>query len=440
MKIGGQKGRRPYLTPENSSMGNRANTSLEHLVAAANVRHEQALRVDGVPVLIWRKTSTGSKPCTCCKPSTTASHNLMFATSGSVGSTDINDTGDNSISDYSILGVGSPGPARPERENSIRMQTHTATETPTNRATSEDDEDFAYDGDSETESLNIRNTEFNGHPDPFEYVDLPEDMSDRTPSTNGTIDSYITGDNIRCPVCIGTNYVNSWQPVGAVRVVMSFLDSDTFETDGYIDANATPNCLTLEPGQFLEFSVKLPKYFTSVEKIGMFNMRNSANGGELKLKQLDVLKNATPKTVLHDRNGVGGETTFRFEATSRTLITHFDSVLRLSDPTYAQFPPLSLPYEREYLETNTSVSVEFSASVEAQPGDVVIDYKHKRTWKITNANPKSSAEGRSLQFLADMRLVNQHEVLACLSVFEMPVSNAEKPFQLVNSKFQSGKR
>jgi hypothetical protein len=427
MRFGGSS-RRPFLTPENKGMGNLANKRLEHTVAAANTQHEQALRVDGVPTIFWRRASPAGRVCSCslCNNPISGAHD---DTDDDIVLFDISST-DGQLSDYEILGTATKEPhkgsifksAQVDRKDSSLIS-----------STQINDDQWIFEGGHETESRYKLGDNDEGNEDPFQDADIPFSIEGKIASPASG--PALKGDAIKCPVCVGAGYVDSWSPHGGYRHVMAFLDDDVYSTNGNLKINTRPNILTLEPGEYLEFTVGLPAYTVALLECRLYDYRDRLEGLTVETGP-GVYLPASEAEVL---DKVGDETVsvkFRYVAESKVSITHFEMIGLLSDLTCTQFPTITIPYEREFVEFNTTASVEVGASVPVKPGEIVCDYKHKRTWRVTTSAPKLTAEGRTLFNTVELRLVHSLEVYAALNVFEKADDYGSSFYRRVNEKWQ----
>lgn len=417
MKIGDQRGRRPFLAPNNQGMSGRANARLEHTVAAANLQHEAALRIDGVRILVWRAVSPARFPCTCSK---STQPKPLIATSGNLV-TSPPDNLASGLGDFSIL----PGQSRANYSNagSIRLQ-----------SSGVQNEDWLplAGGVGEEKTSNIGQ---DGWPDPFEDIEVAEEDGLFPSDKSDSLDSFIRGDMVKCGVCAGSGYTDGWKALGGQRSVMAFLPEEAFESDGEIDTRSKPNVLKLEPGEKVQFTLSIPLWHDGLLYSGFSN-----NDNRVALEAEMLLDNVWVPLNLLQLRGVSDVATIRLVSENLTKITHFEAIFALGNPTMSQFPTVSIPFEREYLDFNTNVSIELSAQADANPGDVIIDWKHRRAWRIMNITRKSTAEGRSLPPVIDLRMLHRNEVQSVLNFFTGPTDSAEKRFAGRNDKWQGGNR
>ena len=428
MSIGGKQGRRPYLSPGAKEANERANTRIEHLVAAANVKTKNALRVDGVPCLIWNRSPSPRRLCTCSMKAP--------------GSGEINDFS-GADNEYRILGVSTDpqphGDRFQEGKQTVRIQTKSVFK--------DTGEDWNLNGQHQIESRTKKRAdvdrEFSATTDEDALLDLAA-LHDEVAGPSSPTDSpsfakdFLTGETVKCPVCAATSWVDAWNLRSGVRPTMAFLDDDKWSSNGQLDTDARPNILVLEAGEFVEWTFRLPRYFTVVLACRAWESHIPVTDPIVLPAQSNAV--ATPR-ALQALDGTGGDVRFRLVVSKRTLLTHCDAEIVFKNPDYLQFPQLNIPFDREYLDFNTSASVELGADVALAPGDIINDFKYRRVWRTTNVNLRKTAEGRTLSQTADLRMVMVTEPYHTLDVFAGTTEDGDrKRFRGVLERWQSGAR
>lgn len=422
MKIGGQGGSRPFLIPDNLGMANRVNQRIESVVASHNLRAQEALKADGVPIIVWHRNDGGGRLCTC----TSAAGNKMPAAfrgpdptgplRGLVNVPEVEESPDDGVD---LLGLGG------------QSMTSSGLEV-----------ELGEWGEEEIEAPDVPTLGKDGEmPSPADDEDVVDaylsgDTSFGTPAVYGS--GYTTAESVSCPVCAGASYVDSWQPSGGRRVVMAFQESDSFDTNGVIDVESHPNVLALDDGRYLDFAMKLPKYFGSVMRFSAWNGRRELANLPLLIMDQGGYSTASAKALSAMGAGQGGVKHFRIEAKDRLLLTHVEAVVLLSDMAYAQFPPLNAPLDIENQDYMTSITIEVGANIRIAPGDLVSDFKMRKMWRVTNVVRKSTAGGRTSVSQVDLQSVPSTDKAFVLHPFYVSVEQGPKMFSGTNEAFQGG--
>lgn len=399
MRIGNKAGRRNYF-PAGPDIVARANTRLESLTATANTMAKRAMRVDGVPTLIWNKLNTPSRVCTCSRKAERP-----------LGGDDADYAG------QKILGLAS------SEDPSTKKKTLSTTRT----LIYEDGDTAAWStqGPHVADSQRDRPRNIDQNSNLVDHQEALLDMAELQADMDGEItgapsfeSSFLNGATVQCPVCAGTGFVDAWRPRAAARLIFNFDETYEHEYTGWLDLSTKPYTLVLEPGQSVTWQMKLPRYFSHVLALRAWERSSRARDAVIVLPESSNAT-ATRSGLMAFSGGDSAQTvTLKLTAPRRMLLTHIELTILLTPLPYLQFPQLNLPYEREFLDINTNASIEAPADVLIQPGDVLCDSKYKRVWRVTSANPKKTAGGNTLTQTADLRMTMSSEVYQALNVFD----------------------
>lgn len=423
MKIGGQGGNRPYLVPDNLGMANRVNRRIESVMASHNLRAQEAFKADGVPIIVWHRNDGGGRLCTCTASASNkapAAYREADPTGPLHGLVNVPEASEPPDDGVDLLGLGGAS-----------------------MTSSVMDVELGEWGDEEIDGPDIpilgKEGEMPSPTDDEGIVDafLSGESSFGTPAVYGS--GYTTAETVSCPVCAGASYVDSWQPNGGRRFVMAFQDSDDFDTNGSIDIDAHPNVLSMDDGRYLDFTIKLPKYFDSVLRISAWNGRKELT--DLPVLVMDhggFVPASTKALAMMGANGLGGVKHFRIEAKDRLLLTHVEAVVILSGMAYAQFPPLNAPLDIENQDYMTSITIEVGADIRIASGDLISDFKMRKMWRVTNVVRKSTAGGRTSVSQVDLQSIPSTDKAFVLHPFYVPIEQGPKMFSGVNEAFQGG--
>lgn len=440
VKIGGQIGRRGYFTPNNDGMVKRASARVEHQVAAGNAHLANALAVDGVRLILWKRQPAGGRVCTCCRPVPLAgsSSPKMAPDDASVAV-----LGDR-LSDgaaFEVLGVSSPS------SGLRRKMRAPASPSNANYDNAIGDKELAdrkarANGTDYEAAVNLGMADSAGH-DTFSE-DLAMEPVQEGASIGASLDGFTqnAAQAVGCPVCAGASHVEGWQPHGGRRIVMSFCEEDTWDTvGGELVTSARPNAMRLPVGASLTWVVSAPRLFSEVLRLELRNSRVGAILGENdKLEVFDGASyvEATPKLLKSWAiSRPVSNLTFRLVANDREiLLTHFEMTVLVADMPFGQFPPLNAPYEHEAEEYLTSISIEVGADLAVNPGDLISDTKYKSMWRVTNAVRRFTANGRAQQLALDLRRVTSTEMFFSMHPFDEYKDHGDLPFSGVNETWQ----
>lgn len=410
--IGGKIGRRGFATPDNQGMVTKANARLESQVSSANARLANALAVDGVPILVWRQRSEGGPVCSC--------HADVAKEDRKAAALEANDGVEFEDNDgYEIVGHKHPSKSTKPKLTSKNFDNPL------------DDIAFA----STKPAIEIGVDPLTGHP--IDELTFDEEIEG---SEGGSAPANPLGSNtaqsVACPVCAGATYRDGWQPYNGQRAVMSFLADDSYTTTALLDDTTKPFNMVLAEGQELQWDVKLPRLFSEVVRLGMWSGRSPLPTEDYPVEVFDGLRwvVATRKVLLAMNNDK--KFTFRFKAPKRVIITHFDCVVLLADNPHGQFPPLNAPYDAEFLEYLTNITIEVGANIKIEPGDLISDYKFYKMWRVTNAARKFTAGNRAMSSSLDLRVVTSTEALFALHPFDRYEETGQKPFASKLETFQ----
>lgn len=431
MRIGGKAGQRPFLLPGNKGMAERAKLRVEHTAAALNAQLDEALKVDGVPIILWHQNDPGGRRCTCAPGGTTSASTPRLDGSPAVqrDNAQVQDASPR----FRIAGL--PGQVNTADLGALHDDTIPSL-----------DSDDMWESDEIGDGGDLDSIDnLEGNVDQEgESVHYADELARAMPGVFGTSGvfsgSYISSEAASCPVCVGASYLESWQPHGGRRIVMGFAAADDYSTTGDLSQESHPNILTLDVGQYLEFSLKLPRLFTKVIRCGLWDGRRPLEGEA----QVEILVGLDWVTCNQHQleqlggNGEGGIRQFRFLALQKTMVTHFDTVVMLTDLPLTQFPPLNAPYAFEFQEYMTSISIELPASLRVGPGDLLSDFKHRKMWRVTNAVPHFTAGGRALPTQVDLQVVTSTDRAFSLHPFQVPVEMGPRPFSGENERMQGG--
>ncbi len=218
-------------------------------------------------------------------------------------------------------------------------------------------------------------------------------------------DGLMGGGGVDCGVCYRTGHQPAYKAYGKQRYL--FTNYDMQEADGYF-VNTTKAPHTMEkhevsaPG-FVRFSTIVPKYFKTVTVSVRDNLIYLVGD---KLLRMD----GEPLTASDFKDKAGREISFLCQAAQFThIVIEFDlDIPRLR--TNISGEQRALDYDR--LTTLSDITMILPPSIaEVEPGDVMILKKRNLALKVRDADRKSTADKRRLEWSVSTRVLQPTEAL-----------------------------
>ena len=396
-RAGGRRSPPNPIRATNYALGARARRRIDSLIPVIAERRQQSIATDGSQVFIWRK-GAGSVPCTCSTTTSPRSTNLV---------------------------VSDAGATRAERVASTLL--------------GNDAVDVNYGRRSGTNALDDYSLDLPEAPsklEPDHDPDFPEVVIDTlNEGDSGILDRIVqegpfrTGQGTKCPVCFGASYVDAWKPYRGVRLVGDFsARAEYTSTAGVnIDSSQTPTRATIRRGDSVTWSLFVPRYFDSVVRVVAWDGFDRSEAATVYVDVQPVTApsglnpvwvEATPSTV-SSLVGYGGALQFAVEATSGPVdLTHLEVLLMLGPLPLGAIPAIDVPYDVEYTDYNTVMSVELPMDAQVEQGDVVAEDKYGRLWRATSVQRKQTSSGAYYGATAEFRAVQRSEVYTPMNVFQ----------------------
>lgn len=401
IRIGGGRGGRGVSNaprPQNYQVGARARERIDSLLPRMAEHRTQSIAVDGSPILVWRR-GRGSRPCTCT--SSQAPNNFQ-AIALDRGTTRTEDMASNSLGN-----------------DKIPTQMNSGLNAPSDYAADFSEGWNPYDVTVEPE---------------FDPDFSEAKIEEPTARDSGWLDRVIeegpfqTGQAIKCPVCFGSSYTDTWKPFKGVRILGDLAEQTKWqESGGDLHTEARPSLMRLQPGASITWQLFIPKFFSQVLRSVVWNGQNKLSEipqvnvqpiVEPGSPQTPMWRDATPAT-LAALQGNGAELNFRLTAVSGEIeFTHFEIVIMLDDFSLAHVPEIDVPYDSEFVDYNTIVTMELPIDAEVSEGDIVAENKHGRLWLATSVSKKQTGSGKSYGSDATFRTIHANEVYYPMNVFK----------------------
>ena len=400
IRIGGGRGGRGRSNaprPQNYQVGARARERIDSLLPRMAEHRAQSIAVDATPILVWRR-GRGSRPCTCTSSSAPSGfESIAFDR----GTTRTEDMPSNTLGNDKIPVATSSG----------------------------------------LNALNDYEPDFNEGWNPNDIASEPEfdpdfaeaRIEEPTERDSGWLDRVVeegpfqSGQAIKCPVCFGSSYTDTWKPFKGVRILGDLAEQTKWtENGGDLHAEARPSVMRLPVGASITWKLFVPKFFNQVLRSVVWNMAKK----RVEIPQVNIQPIATPGSSvaqwvdatpanLANLQGNGMELDFRLTAVKGEIeFTHFEILILLDEFSQAHVPEIDVPYDSEFVDYNTIVQMELPIDAEVSEGDIVAENKHGRLWLATSVSKKQTGSGKAYGSDATFRTIHANEVYYPMNVFQ----------------------
>ena len=383
------------LTPRNHGVKKRAQQRLDHVISRANAQYDNALSVDGIEFIHW-SCNTGYNVCTCADRQTHLDH------------TEIPFDGNENLSEEPL--------ARNVGRNTIKVSS---------KATGLKAE---YGGSSlvSTGEAAIR-----------AFADFTNNALDDGDITESEIESIINnadsfqgmiGNNMSCPICLGTGYTDSYTMTNGKRYVLDASGFYTFKMHGglTLDLEELPHEFTGEmtPNNYVTWEIRIPTYFSDVLAPKVLHVRDVNTDSFLFVRE-----KGTTKWLPFDLTEYKGKTVEVMACPSRSTngrqwrITHVEFHLKMGDWLIGQFPQIqqqSSVIASNFQETTIVLSPRLA---QLNMKDVVLDSKYNNLWLVKDYTTSETTDRMSLGWQGNVRIIQDREALSILKIIKNPSFN-----------------
>ena len=445
----GRKNNRNLLTPSNQGMSKRADTRLDMVVNSQAAKFENSLAVDGVPCVIWnRLTNSSNRRCTCSAGGGSYSANLA---SSILPSEDLEEdyssnvqTDDEENEEYKITSIATNVESDLIRTSNLYEYVGQSltrgnydnyfagkqvTESLKDKIQPNDysvDNFFKKTGDSPiggdlmdalTEEGNL--PDFDSDDDPLVDVKNSNGSGFDNSSNNSSSDDLFNSVSLSCPVCIGTGYVDEWQPFNGMRIVLDVTHPGFELIDGDINTSKPVSIELPATGSLVFKGVVIPMDWNHTVSLHFYNM------GKYLTHEIDyALEYSTPVTptvwlpfsysVLTTLKNQISQNKINIKIIAKKLITFTHGVLLLQIGKIAkiQVPELDVPNQSEFIDWNLTVQFEISSKTQIKENSYITEGKYGRIWKVESVNRRLSAGGKSFGYQVSARAIHSYEKAA----------------------------
>lgn len=374
--------------PNNQGMVEHANQELDYVVDTANQAYINALAVDGVEFMLFRKCKEG-RMCTCKR--------------GTEETVDVNsrfnefDTPQPASQDMTIRTRGSW-----DRQNKKPNAFGKELGVEIGRIEADDGSDDQYVKQfPQTEQQEIE-----------EFLQAPLD----TRLLQG-------GDSTTaCGICLGTGYTNGYSLYNGVRVTFDSINV-TRSKSFTIDKEERPYSFKTSGdavSQYVEWSWEVPRYFKEATAILVRNNLNSADGVQIVAKGGDDI-DFVPLTKYTIQQYKGQTIKLRvvpFNVTRSTVeFTHVEIILQFNDWPVTQVGQFQESSNQGAPEAVAELEFNFPPSIDKiSNNDVIVEFKYNKAWILNGVTDLQTAKFRVLNWTGSGRSLTTFDILSLLKL------------------------
>ncbi len=412
------------IAPENTGIGWIAQTRLNGLVARANQKLINAMKVDGVPLTVWVKTQTGY-PCTCC-----ASDKV---TSGLLSSSVENAQSTNHF--YTDLDASALPDPTEQKFKAVRLKSvdlvndisdpiwaSLANPTSNKIITPEINETNQLNQGvqvnlNQNEDLDIFVPNANQVEGQSEYGDFELDDF----FAGGDSGAVFGGDKTACGICFTSGFTQGYSLLNGQRIVLDASGSVPFSLQGADLISSTyPNSFNLPVNNTGVFwQLELPVFCKEWINVRARNnlkpaqwviIEYSLDAVNWNLLTLDILNGTsnsyTRLWYIRARRDPAAT------QVSQVTFTHLELMVITSDPIPSQTPNFSYNTDFNQYDAIVNTTFDVAPTVNMIPRESVFsDNKYGLFWKVIDITPQMTSGQQIFGFTVNARLVQRHEQL-----------------------------
>lgn len=380
--------------PANTGMVKHANQEVDYNLATANQAFENALQVDGVQFMLWRKTNEGRR-CSCKRD------------------TEALIPGDSAFGEYGRK----PSKDLDHDVNTVRVRG------------SWDRQRRKPNAHGKELGVEIGKIQADDSSDKQEFRKYPSvDQKEIDAFLNGPLDSRLLeyGEGTTaCGICFGTGYTNGYSLYNGVRITLDGLNVSNVSKFS-LDRTAHPYLFKTNTdgrGQYVEWTIELPLF---KEAIGVFVRDNLVSAQQM---QIQVLDNGSwvPFDV-NWLNAIAGQSrtvTLRVSvysvSQSSIEFSHVEIILKQAEFKYTQVGQLQR--SRTFTTAEPVMNTEFALPPsigDVQESDVIVDYKYRKAWLITDTTDFKTSQQRLVNWSVNVRSLTSFDIPSLLKLSTLP--------------------
>jgi hypothetical protein len=445
----GRKNNRSLLTPSNQGMARRVDKRLDSIVNSQAAKFENSLAVDGVPCVVWnRNTHNSNRKCTCSNTAgayfgesqgntiidSDSSDNYTSSTllddneveysvtSGAfIIETDLNRSNDlyEYVGESLTMGNYDGYFAGKQAVESIQDKLQPTDSYLTNLRLLTGEEPIGGDLiDAISDSGEI--PDFDADDDPLRDVKNVE-INDFDNPVNTSTEDLFNSVSLSCPICIGTGYVDEWQPFNGSRIVLDITHPGCELLDSDIAATKPVSVELPAQGSIMFKSITIPMEWNHVVSLHVFNMGKFLINGYDYVFYYSTI--SAPDTwlpfsysVLSTFKNKIRQNKINIKITAKRLITFTHCVLmfHVGKVIKIQVPELDVPNQSEFIDWNLTVQFEVSPKTQIKENSYITEAKYGRIWKVESVNRRLNAGGKSFGYQVSARAIHSYEKAAMM--------------------------
>lgn len=405
-------GRKPFTRvgiPNNRYMPNRANAHLENYAISKAEHFETSLKVDAPRFYFWNK-QLGSIPCSCTAAN--KSYNLDI------------EPGEPSNKSYS-----KDKPLKNSKQDKYSVY----------EAAEPEDRFYAQVADqnarSRKKTLEEHLFDDNDMGDSIEEMQDPDEVTEAITDFDDPFNLF-SDRSIMCPICMGSGFLDGYNLYAGNRVVLESSNLHKFYTENAdVIETDNPTKIIVNEGGKVIWSLKLPKLWTHILRISVYNGQDEISPDEFSFTWVSVNSNDTgPVTAksLDTLNGTGDVVRLLLSFHLKTTFTHAVIVFSYSEPHKAQIPDVAQGWEQEFLDWNTNVTMELPPTIDIKEGSYITESKYGKVWKVSALTPRFTEGGTVFGLTSDVRALQPMEKkFYHFKLFDIPLTRyrRDNPYQ-----------
>jgi hypothetical protein len=377
--------------PANTGMVNQANLEVDYQLATSNQAFENALQVDGVKFQLWRKVNEG-RLCSC-------KHTDDFEVPGNSEFSEFNHgSQDNDVTTVKVRGSWDRQREKPN----------------------------AYGSELGVDIGKIKPDDASNKQVYKEYPG--SDQKEIDAFLNGPLDARLleSGEGTTaCGICFGTGYTNGYSLFNGVRYSFDALNVDGISKFS-VDRDEHPFIFRTNTdgrGQYVQWKIELPLF---TDAIVVLVRNNLVNADQMKVLVQDG--NTWVPLTVEWLNSINSESrTILLRAVPNNIkeasleFSHVEIILQQAEFKYTQIGQLQRTKSSTSVEPVMNTEFPIPPSIgEISESDVVVDYKYKKAWMITDTTDFKTSKNKVVNWNVSVRSLTSFDIPSLLKLSQLP--------------------
>lgn len=402
------------ILPPNARATAVASSAVSALVSAQRLKYHAAFVVQGYPVCVYHRLTSGLK-CHCQNKDRAAASRLNSDGHASAGFLNSLLTGSEfAVMPYARTAARQPG-----------MIFH-VDESEVNAPSLYDDQDY---GQSSNRIVGSMRDDYGSDPEMGATTIVSEGTGNRGPFSDAIENDGLTMDlfgvtDIACPVCFGSGFVGGFSILNGTRLVLNYQHPGvTLPPEASI---AVEDRVPAIDTTYAEFAITLPVGGSFVDAVRVWRDRDAV--------QAKLFIDGTP---LSNQNSIlpffdGRRHVLRLEPTGK--FTHVEiQVAHSTETQYVDFPKVQRSNLAELIDSMEDLQLVASPMIPLiRPDDVISDGVHNKVFHVKSCTGQHDRNASVLGWECDVRVVQTQEVLNTLPRrrASMPAASPNTPPRL----------